>query len=355
MFGFSIFLNEDFTQETYNYMTEMVEHGFKGIFTSIHIPEEDNNKYLDGLQKLGTFSRKNNLELVVDISGAALDKLGVSFNDLSPLKKMGLTGIRIDYGISMEIVAKASQVMGIALNASTISEDDLTILRKHSANFENMEAWHNYYPRPETGLGKKAFQKQNEWLKEVGFKVMAFVPGDGKKRGPLQQGLPTLEKHRGGAPFSGALELLNDCHVDKVYIGDPGIEKRTKEQFGYYVTEAIILFHASLIGQSVEAIPSYMQGVHTNRMDAARDAIRSQEARLLKEAPIEPRYTERRPIGTITLDNEQYGRYEGEMQITKRNLARDDRVNVMGRIIERDQNLIKYCKAGQKFKIIWEE
>lgn len=355
MFGFSVFLNEDIEQETYQYMNEMVQNGFKGIFTSIHIPEDDNNKYLSGLQKLGTFSRENNIELVVDISGTALKKLGFDFNDLSPLKEMGLSGIRIDYGIPMETVAKASHVMGIALNASTISEDDLSILRKKNANFENMEAWHNYYPRPETGLGKKAFQKQNLWLKESGFKVMAFVPGDGKKRGPLNEGLPTLEKHRTAEPFVGALELLNDCFVDKVYIGDPGIKKRTKEQFGYYLSDSIILFHAHAGCQRLEAIPGHLNRIHTNRMDAARDVIRSEEARLLKVSPIEPGYTERRPIGTVTIDNERYGRYAGELQITKRNLPQDERVNVLGRILESERSLLKYCKAGRKFKIQWEE
>ncbi len=48
---------------------------------------------------------------------------------------------------------------------------------------------------------------------------MAFIPGDGEKRGPLCEGLPTLEKHRNMRPLEAYLELVQDCDVDKVLIG----------------------------------------------------------------------------------------------------------------------------------------
>lgn len=355
MFGFSIFLNEGIGSSTKEYMTEMVQAGFKGIFTSIHIPEDDSNKLLSELQKLGTFALEHDLELMVDISGSALKNIGIDFNNLMPLKEWGITGIRIDYGIPMETVAKASNEMGIALNASTISEQDLELLNKNNANFANMEAWHNYYPRPETGLGKKEFKKQNLWLRQAGFKVMAFVPGNEKKRGPLHASLPTLEKHRNGDPFMSALELLHDCNVEKVYIGDPGITASTIEQFSIFINEGTLLFHAKPSAETEESAAHYRMVSHTNRMDAARDVIRSEEARLLKKRSIEPNHTEKRPLGTITIDNERYGRYAGEIQITKRNLPPDERVNVLGRISEPERQLLQYCKSGQKFRIIWEE
>ncbi len=37
MFGFSIFLNEGLTRDTTQYIKEMAEYGFSGIFTSLHI------------------------------------------------------------------------------------------------------------------------------------------------------------------------------------------------------------------------------------------------------------------------------------------------------------------------------
>lgn len=353
MYGFSVFLNEEINSDTISYMNQLYQNGFRGVFTSIHIPEDDDSKYLARLQKLGEFTKEKQIELVVDISGSALEKLNVSLDDVTPLMDMGLTGIRIDYGVAMEDVAKLSKQMNVALNASTISENDIQELKKYDADFSRMEAWHNYYPRPETGLGKQDFCKQNKWLKKAGLKVMAFVPGDREKRGPLHEGLPTLEKHRESHPLGAALELEEDCFVDKVYIGDPKIKEETLEKFSSYLKNQTILFHAVALTDAVGKERIF--GKHTNRMDAARDVIRSQESRLKSRGPLEKGTIMKRSIGSITVDNDEYGRYAGEVQITKRSLPEDERVNVIGRISEDELSLLEYCGPGQKFEIVWEE
>ena len=62
--------------------------------------------------------------------------------------------------------------------------------------------------------------------------------------------------------------------------------------------------------------------------------------------------TTERLVGSVTIDNERYGRYQGEMQIAKRNLPMDEKVNVVGRVIDEDLSLLKYIKSGQGFSII---
>lgn len=356
MFGFSVFLSDTITDQTIHYMEQMVRSGFRGIFTSIHIPEDDSSKYLSGLQKLGAFAKQHEIELVADISGSALERLGYSLDTVSELREMGLTGIRIDFGIPMSTVAQLSHQLTVALNASTISERDLEELRTNNANFQNMEAWHNYYPRPETALDESDFEKQNKWLKDAGFQVMAFVPGDEKLRGPLFEGLPTLEKHRYLHPLGSALEMQRAYAVDKVFIGDPTITDRTIEQFAMYEKENVILFHATALVDPTSEQGQRVAGRHQNRMDSARDVVRSAHSRVMGEyKPIPKDLTMIRSIGTITVDNEGYGRYAGEIQITKRNLPEDDRVNVLGRIDEREVSLLAFCGPGQSFEIQWEE
>ncbi|WP_373836142.1 DUF871 domain-containing protein [Jeotgalibaca arthritidis] len=354
MYGFSVFLNEAITDKTMAYVNQMHENGFKGIFTSIHIPEDDHSKYLGRLQKLGQLAKEKQLELVVDASGSALNHLNVGFGNLSSLIEMGITAIRIDYGISNQDVATISRQMGVALNASTISNRDIEELTHYGADFSKMEAWHNYYPRPETGLGKKDFCQQNDWLKKAGFKVMAFVAGDEKLRGPLYEGLPTLERHRYQHPLTSALELEKDCLVDKIYVGDPTIKEATIQQFSSYLLHDTISFHAVSLGDNEDIART--GGQHTNRMDAARDVIRSQEGRLRNANQTIAKGTiMKRSTGSITIDNDAYGRYRGEVQITKRNLPEDDRVNVVGRIAEDELFLLDYCGPGQRFEIVWEE
>mgnify|MGYP003308821521 CR=1 FL=1 len=41
MFGLSVFLGDELTIETKNYLQRMKDSGFEGVFSSLHIPEED--------------------------------------------------------------------------------------------------------------------------------------------------------------------------------------------------------------------------------------------------------------------------------------------------------------------------
>ena len=351
MFGFSIFLNEELSEATFDYMEAMKNAGFTGIFTSIHIPEEDERHTLTRLKMLANFAKRHSMELMVDISGNALNKVGLDFKDVTPLLEWGVTGLRMDYGIDNETIANLSHALTIALNASTISEKDLGELRTARANFSNMEAWHNYYPRPETGLGTRDFKQQNQWLKANDFTVMTFVPGNKTFRGPLCEGLPTLEKHRGMNPFVAALEMEKLGNIDKIFIGDPEISEEVRQQFGAYQLDNTLILRANSINKQSE----FLKGQHSNRMDAARDAIRSAEARLRKPNKILPMTVKERPMGSITIDNDLYERYAGEVQITKRDLPADEKVNVVGHVLAEYQPLIAYCGPGQKFEIIWED
>ena len=68
--------------------------------------------------------------------------------------------------------------------------------------------------------------------------------------------------------------------------------------------------------------------------------------------PIPPKNTKARLTGSITMDNDRYGRYRGEVQITLCDLPADERVNVVGRVVEDDWLLLSYLKPGQKVRFI---
>ncbi|MGG5369721.1 DUF871 domain-containing protein [Enterococcus sp. AZ196] len=345
MFGFSIFLNEGLTNETKKYIEEMAQNGFSGIFTSLHIPEDDAAQYRKRLTDLGSVAKEHHLELMVDISGEALERAGFSFDRADELIEIGVTGLRMDYHISNNQIARLSQKMPIALNASTITDGDIKELQEGQANFKHLEAWHNYYPRPETAIDKNWYRQKNQWLKSYGFTIQGFVPGDDKLRGPLFNGLPTLEEHRGMHPLAAALDLLED--TDKVYIGDSGLSKEVLKQFSLYLKEEKIKLNVKELDKQVE----YVLGDHINRQDEARDVIRSAEARFKDIPNIEPLPVRKRDLGAVTIDNKNYLRYMGEIQVVKQCLPADEKVNVVGQVIEKDQALIKHIKAGQKFSL----
>lgn len=351
MFGFSIFMNEALTIEKKAYIQKMAKNGFDGIFTSMHIPEDDASLYKKRLTELGECAKENQLDLMVDISGDALKHAGFSMADLEPLKKIGVTGLRMDYHLSNEQIANWSHQIKISLNASTITPQDVTELQVANADFFQLEAWHNYYPRPETGLDRKWYQEKNHWLKEQGFTIQGFVAGDEALRGPLYQGLPTLESHRHVHPLAAALDLMS-CDTDLIYIGDGGLSEEVQEQFAMYQREQTILLHAEVIDAQFY---EYILGNHINRQDEARDVIRSADARFRNIPQIPPRDTKERAKGTITLDNERYLRYIGEIQITKKDLPADEKVNRVAQISEAELPLLEQIRAGVNFKIIRRE
>ncbi|GGC82756.1 DUF871 domain-containing protein [Enterococcus wangshanyuanii] len=349
MYGISVFLGEDLTEEIRTYIQEMSHVGVKGIFTSLHIPEENSELYAQRLKELGEIASKNEMKLMVDISGEALNRAGFSFESLEEITAIGVTGLRMDYAISNQKIAQVSQVMNVGLNASTITSNDVKELKHYKADFSNFEAWHNYYPRPETGLGSSSFSQKNQWLKESGFKVFAFVPGDDRLRGPLFQGLPTLERHRYEHPLAAMIELKERFAVDGVYIGDPMISKRTMRQLALYLEQDELVLEANDLGSRYY---SMILGTHVNRQDDARDVIRSADARFKKIPTIEAEKLIIRTLGSVTIDNSSYGRYMGEIQVTKKDLPADEKVNVVAQIVTEDQALLKCINAGSKFKLI---
>ncbi|WP_453992853.1 DUF871 domain-containing protein [Bacillus nitroreducens] len=354
MLGISIYLNEEISIQKEIYLQEMSKIGFKSIFTSLHIPEEDPSLYRERLKELGSLAIKYNMELFADISPKSLNYLGFTWENAEGLQEWGLTGLRVDYGVSDELIVNLSRKMKIALNASTLTRENIQKLKECGLRLRSVEAWHNFYPRPETGLNTDEFDLTNQWLKAEGIKVMAFIPGDGEKRGPLFKGLPTIEDHRELSTFAAYLDFHKNPSVDKIIIGDPTISEWSKKQFNSFQSGKVVLRAKSVTTD--KAIFERLNCVLTNRQDAARDVIRVAESRLyglIGDFPVKPENTVERPIGTITVDNINYGRYQGEIQITKRNLPLDTKVNVIGRVIDEDTPLLKSIKGGTKFIIHW--
>ena len=56
-----------------------------------------------------------------------------------------------------------------------------------------------------------------------------------------------------------------------------------------------------------------------------------------------------RIFGNVTVDNSNFGRYEGELQIVNAVLPADSRVNVVAAVIVEEIFLTDYIKPGQKF------
>ncbi|PSL48494.1 hypothetical protein B0H94_10494 [Salsuginibacillus halophilus] len=344
MYGFSLYLNEPMNEKRRRYMQEMHAAGFSYIFTSIHIPEEDQTLYKRRLEALAEEAASFGLTLITDSSPAALPLLD---------HLEGPIHVRIDHSLQAEQMADLAKRHRIILNASTCAHAELTSLRNAGLNLGEAAACHNFYPRPETGLDRSALQAQNALLKSEGLRIAAFVPGDGAMRGPLERGLPTLEEHRGAAPFASAVSLWRGAGVDDVIIGDPDLSKEAQTAFSRF-KDGLFPVRATLF-PATEAEAELLSLTHYRRPDPARDVVRSETARphaascALSIAPLSAPAP--RPRGAITIDNSHYGRYEGELQLVKQPLPPDPCVNVVGQIIDADVSLLEHIEAGEAFQL----
>lgn len=351
LLGFSIFFNEEITNETEKYVDKMRQAGFEGVFSSLHIPEDDGRTYHHKLARLGSIMKKHQMALMIDISTLGLKTLGYDIHseeDIKKIKALGVTGLRMDYGLSYPLIAQLSQQIMIGLNASTLTLEEVEVLKNNQADFSNMALWHNYYPRQETGLSMETFKDKNRLFEKLGLKICAFAPGDEVLRGPLYQGLPTLEDHRHSHPLVSTVELFESGYVSDVYIGDPGISLKTMKAFRDYYENNLVSLEMQVFDKKHADL---FVGKHTNRVDDARDVVRSQEARFKELPVIAPNELRPRMKGSITLDNEKYGRYMGELQLVKQTLVADERVNVVAQVLEEDQPLINIIKPGMTFEL----
>lgn len=333
MIGISFYLNDPKALERIALAGKM---GVKRAFTSLHIPEESGD--LAGRAKqLLLAAKEAGIEVYADVSLRTPAHLGLT--SLVELRALGVSGLRLDDFFENETILALAKEFRLALNASILFEDDVRALLDGGLAASQLLAWHNFYPRQETGLAESFFYAQNELFGRYGIPVSAYIPGDGEKRGPLFEGLPTLEGHRYADPYLAALELFA-AGVEDVYIGDPEVSVD--------LLERLIEFD-SCRRVSIR-VEGFEEGEFRLRPDFSRDVLRLMDTRSVEA--IAPANTCARPVGTVTRDNDRYGRYRGEVQITLHDLAADERVNVVGRVVEADLPLLSQLQPGQKIKLI---
>ena len=351
MVGFSVYFGLDNTkEENIELLKNAHRLGFTRIFTSLHIPEANYDILKVEVKEFFDLAKKYDMDIISDISPNTFKFLDLENMDLEGLHNMGVKTIRIDFGYTEEeisIMSKNTYGIKIQLNASTITEEFFERLDGFSPKYENIDALHNFYPRIGTGISEECMIEKNALLKVRGIKSCAFVQSNNRKRSPLKDGLPTLEDHR-GLEVREAANHLFALGNESVFIGDslPSLKE----------LEDLSSLDPNVIELNIEAktedkvILRLLGEVYSARTDEARDAIRASESRLILNGDIiEPFNTIDKKIGDITIDNKDYLRYMGELQILKVKNVADSRTNVVASILQKDFYLLKYIKGGKKF------
>ncbi|MFB1050340.1 MupG family TIM beta-alpha barrel fold protein [Paraliobacillus sp. JSM ZJ581] len=340
--GFSVYVS---TFEKQIPMLKEVKGTNSYVFTSFHIEEEVDTNYVSKAREMCLWLHQHDFQIIADVSPKTLRIFGVA-DVLSLMKELYVSVLRLDYGFSKQELKQFAQTTPIALNASTIDITDPYLVEANE-----LYAMHNFYPRPETGLDLDLFQSINQIVSQKqSVNLIAFIPGDAALRGPIYEGLPTLEKHRNCPPYVAYLDLIKNSVVNQVFIGDVLLSNEQLQMIEAYRSGEIITIPVTFEEENSHL---YNQ-VFTIRIDSPKSLMRLQESREYASQGeiIEPHQCFDRFRGTITIDNKRYKRYSGEIQIMRENHIRDERVNVIGQIADAYIPIVDCIKNGDKIRFV---
>ena len=316
------------------------------VFLSLHISEEFDDSYCRRAEEACHQLADMGLKIIADVSVKTLQQFGC--DDLVALaKKLRLWALRIDYGFSKAEILSMAKQMPVVLNASTITAEDAAEIAGAGCR---AFAMHNFYPRPETGLDEEYLLETTKNLQAAGLEVLGFIPGDTQRRGPLYEGLPTLEAHRNALPSAAFVDMAQRFGMDGIFLADPGISETEAARIARYCEEGIISVPAQL-----DARYEYLYDkVFTCRVDSPKWLVRFAESRIYscQGDLVEAANCAPRTRGTITIDNCGYGRYSGEVMMIRQDLPADPRVNVIGTVPDNAFLLMDSICRGQKFTLV---
>ena len=357
-FGICIYPEHSNLEEIKNYIKKSANVGCKRIFSCLLSVEESREKIVSEFKDWILYAHEFGIEVIIDVAPFVFDRLNISYNDLSFFNEIGADGIRLDEGFNG--ITEANMTYNpynikIEINASTGLKYIENILSYYPKK-ENIITCHNFYPQRYTGLSYKHFEKCSKFIKNLNFKVAAFVTSQNKNSfGPwnLKEGLCTLEEHRDLPLDVQIRHLFATGFVDDVIIAncyatdeelnilskiDPYIiTLKLNKEYDFTETEYNIIYNYN----------------HISRGDLSEYMIRSSQPRIdFKDKSIKPQNTRDLKRGDIVILNDNYDRYKGELHIVLKDMINEGNKNVVGNIPENELMLINYIDAWQPFKFM---
>lgn len=323
------------------YLNTLKKNGIDTVFVSAHMPEMQ-ERFVQELDEVLKEAKRLNINVVIDVNKNRL----LEMEKNGSLK--GVYSLRLDYGFSKEdIVQMYKKGYKLELNASVISFDTLEYLKANGVDLTSIRVSHNFYPKKYTGQSFQSVLEKNKYLKSFGCYIILYIPSHHQHRPPMFEGLPTIEAHR-KATLTEMLTESKMLMCDEVCFGDSFCseeELRYATTFDYNIVQVPV----TLKKECDEVTMNLLMQLHRNRVDDNEFFIRSSK----RSEGIKPFNNLARNPKDITVDNELFLRYQGEVGIMKKNLEADERVNVVGKCIC-DEFLIENIKPGAKFRFVLE-
>jgi len=327
--GISVYPDFYGTEDLKAQVSKAAKLGYTRVFTSIQLGNlgfektkgEDNQDF----QVLFDLCDQYKMIVHVDINDRVLKKIGGSPKDLSCIAKMKIKVLRLDGGFSDEEVAEMTKnPYGIEIEDNTSMVDQpenriKTIIKQ--GNLTQFVACHNFFPRNDTGLSFKDTVDLAALYASYGIKNGVFIasltsPNDLNQSGI---GVPTVEDHRYTPPHIAFSELRNTGLFDYILFGDSVPSDEELEAVAHAATLDYVEIPVWLDAKLPESIKKILtETVLLSRPDQPETVLRATQTR--QNCGIQVYHPIKRPAYSITIDNVNSNRYEGEVQIMLRDL-----------------------------------
>ena len=359
MKGISIYPSKSNVDEFINYIDLATNLGYTRLFTSLLELDGNISSTLGNFKKVLSFARERKMWISLDVNPGLFKQLNVSYNDLSFFKNLGADIVRLDSnfdGMPESIMTYNPENLVIEVNISN-DTGNLENIFSYSPFKDNIIGCHNFYPQKYTGLDTNYFLNTTKKYHDLGIRTAAFISSNAGKIGPhpYNAGLPTLEIHRGLPIEKQAQYLVNTQLIDDILIGNAFSSKEELDRISKLDTKIpqfFIKFDPDASDLEKEII---LDNLHFNRGDINSYAIRSTFVKLKYKnhnIPANKSLNQLEP-GMITVGNNDFGQYKGEVNIVKQKMRNTDHLkNVVARIIPSDIEFIEFIKPWDKFKFI---
>lgn len=340
-------IDETYIEKVNETISLAFKHEFNEIFTTIHLPEYSLDQQLSCLEIIAEQTKKYDMDLVVDIGGKYINELLDDDNKINKIKQYNIDYIRLDYGYDINQVKSLYMLLnikGFVINASMYDRNKLAKIIESFKQIDNnikIRACHNFYVRKESGLDDVFASRQDSYFEEYDIPVYYFIPTHSNPRGPIYEGLCTIERHRYMSIKDIIVDLYKKHNLKAFIMADEWLSENEFNEIETITNKLEnkdnniqVEFFDGVSEQEKEIV----LGKHIFRYDSPSECLRSLSSRQMAEfaSSIEKNNTIPRKTGYITIDNELYKRYSGEMQVILKDMDEDERINVVGRIVNED-------------------
>ncbi|WP_158694761.1 MupG family TIM beta-alpha barrel fold protein [Mesoplasma florum] len=359
--GISVYPEKFTKNETFDYIDQAAELGYKKIFFSLlqFNTKEKLEKNIDLYFEVIKHAKKRGFYIILDIADSVFEVTKSSPRNLSFFKELNIDCLRLDSPLLPKEVADATYFdIDIQLNISN-NDSFINNVLDYQPVIENLSGSHNFYPQENTGLGIAFFKESTLRYVEKGIKTMAFIGSDFGDFGPqnFKVGkLVSLENHRNKPIKTQAKEFFASNLISDVIIGNQSASFDELKDLSS-IDKNIIEFDVDIYTKNTLEKEIIFNINHFARGDFNENYLRSTMPRVIfkDENDILPYSNDAKTVfnkGDIIVINNNDLNYQKELIVVLKNNFSNlgNKANLVGKIKEYDKDLIDFVKPWSKFK-----